>query len=59
MRSISRRLIASYLTIGLFTLIILETLFIVAISQYYIGGMERALMNSAEKSAVDTLVQAP
>lgn len=52
MRSISRRLIASYLTIGLFTLIILETLFIVAISQYYIGGMERALMNSAEKSAV-------
>ena len=37
--------------ISVFVLVILETLFIVAISQYYLGGIERVLLNNATTAA--------
>ena len=51
MRSIRKRLIGNYITIALVTVMILEGLFAVAISEYYIGGVERILVNQAETSA--------
>lgn len=51
MRSIRRRLIGNYITIALVTVLILEGLFAVAISEYYVGGVERILANQAETSA--------
>ena len=51
MQSISKRLISNYLLIGLFMLVILESLFIFAIAQYYLGGIERNLVNHADMSA--------
>jgi len=50
-RSIRRRLIGNYITIALVTVLILEGLFAVAISEYYVGGVERILANQAETSA--------
>jgi signal transduction histidine kinase len=50
-RSIRKRLIGNYITIALITVLILEGLFAVAISEYYIGGVERILVNQAETSA--------
>lgn len=51
MQSISKRLIANYLSISLFTLLILESLFMVVIYQYYLGGIERVLINHADTAA--------
>lgn len=51
MHSISKRLISNYLLIGLFMLVILESLFIFAIVQYYMGGIERNLSNHADVAA--------
>ena len=51
MRSIRKRLIGNYITIALVTVLILEGLFAVAISEYYIGGVERILASQAETSA--------
>lgn len=51
MRSIRKRLITNYISIALVTVLILEGLFTVAISEYYIGGVERILVNQAETSA--------
>ncbi|MBQ7026116.1 MAG: HAMP domain-containing histidine kinase [Peptococcaceae bacterium] len=51
MRSIRRRLIGNYVTVALVTVLILEGLFAVAISEYYMGGIERILINQAETSA--------
>lgn len=51
MHSISKRLISNYLTISLFTLLILESLFIVAVTQYYMGGIERNLFSRADTLA--------
>ena len=51
MRSIRKRLIGNYITIALVTVLILEGLFAVAIYEYYIGGVERILVNQAETSA--------
>ena len=51
MRSIRKRLIGNYITIALVTVLILEGLFAVAISEYYIGGVERILVNQVETSA--------
>ena len=51
MRSIRKRLIGNYITIALITVLILEGLFAVAIYEYYIGGVERILVNQAETSA--------
>jgi len=50
-RSIRKRLIGNYVTIALVTVLILEGLFGVAISEYYMGGIERILINQAETSA--------
>jgi len=50
-RSIRRRLIGNYVTVALVTVLILEGLFAVAISEYYMGGIERILVNQAETSA--------
>ena len=51
MRSIRKRLIGNYITIALVTVLILEGLSAIAISEYYIGGVERILANQAETSA--------
>lgn len=51
MRSIRKRLIGNYVAIALVTVLILEGLFAVAISEYYMGGIERILVNQAETSA--------
>lgn len=51
MQSISKRLISNYLLIGVFMLVILESLFIFAITQYYVVGIERNLSNHADVSA--------
>lgn len=51
MRSIRKRLISNYMTIALVTVLILEGLFAFAITEYYMGGMERILVNQAETSA--------
>ena len=50
-KSISRKLIGNNMFISVFVLVILETLFIVAISQYYLGGIERVLLNNATTAA--------
>lgn len=46
MQSISKRLISNYLLIGVFMLVILESLFIFAIAQYYLGGIELAIWST-------------
>ena len=50
-KSISRKLIGNNMFISVFVLVILQTLFIVAISQYYLGGIERILLNNATTAA--------
>ena len=50
-KSISRKLIGNNMFISVFVLIILQTLFIIAISQYYLGGIERILLNNATTAA--------
>jgi len=51
LHNIRNRLIANYVVISLFVLIVLESLFIFVINQYYIGGIEQTLTNSVETSA--------
>ena len=51
MRSIRNRLIGNYVAIALVTVLILEGLFAAAISEYYLGGVERILVNNVETSA--------
>lgn len=51
MRSIRKRLVGNYITIALVTVLILEGLFAVVISEYYMGGIERTLLNQASTSA--------
>lgn len=48
MQSIRKRLISNYVAIALFTVLLLESLFVVVISQYYLGGIERIMVNHAE-----------
>lgn len=48
MQSIRKRLVSNYVAIALFTVLLLESLFIVILSQYYLGGVERILLNHAE-----------
>lgn len=50
--SIGRKLIVSYVTISLVCVIIMESLFFIALQQYYVSGMEQTLINHAEASAV-------
>ena len=51
LHNIRNRLIANYVIISLFVLIVLESLFIFVINQYYIGGIEQTLTNHVETSA--------
>ncbi len=51
MRSIRRRLIGNYVAIALAIVLILEGLFAGAISEYYMGGIERILVTQVETSA--------
>ena len=45
------KLSLSYVLISLITLIIMESLFIFAIYQYYVSGVEQTLTNNAEAAA--------
>lgn len=51
MQSIRKRLISNYVSISLLILVVLETLFILVIAQYYLGGVEQTLRNHVETSA--------
>ena len=51
MRSIRKRLIGNYVMVALAVVLVLEGLFAVAISEYYLGGLERILVTQAETSA--------
>ena len=37
--------------ISVFVLVILESLFIIVVSQYYLGGIERSLLSDASTAA--------
>ena len=50
-KSIGRKVIGNDMFISVFVLIVLQTLFIIAISQYYLGGIERILLNNATTAA--------
>lgn len=50
-KSISRKLIGNNMLISVLVLVILETSFIIAVSQYYLGGIENTLLNNATQSA--------
>lgn len=56
MQSIRKRLISNYVAIALFTVMLLESLFIVVISQYYLGGIERIMVNHAETAVNFSIV---
>lgn len=49
--SIGRKLTWSYILVSFVTLIILETMFYFALSNYYYNGVEQNLLNHAESSA--------
>ena len=49
--SIGRKLTYSYVLISLITVLVLESLFGMAIYQYYVSGMSQTLVNHAEASA--------
>lgn len=51
MQGIRKRLINNYMAIALFCVVLLEGLFLITISQYYLGGVEQILWNHAETSA--------
>ena len=51
MPSIGRKLTYSYVLISLITVLVLESLFGMAIYQYYVSGMSQTLVNHAEASA--------
>ena len=49
--SIGQKLTGSYILVSFVTLIILETMFYFALSNYYYKGVEQNLMSNAESSA--------
>lgn len=51
MQSIRKKLTGNYMAVALFTVLLLESVFMVVISQYYLGGVERILNNDAEAAA--------
>ena len=51
MQSIRKQLISNYVLVALITVLMLESMFMVVISQYYLGGIERILMTDVETSA--------
>jgi signal transduction histidine kinase len=50
-QSIRKQLISNYVLVALITVLMLESMFMVVISQYYLGGVERILMTDVETSA--------
>lgn len=50
-KSISKKLIGNNMLISIFVLVILETFFMAAVSQYYLGGIENTLLNNATTAA--------
>lgn len=50
-QSIRKRLISNFVSIALVSVLLLEGLFVVLITQYYIGGVERILVSHAETAA--------
>ena len=51
MQSIRKQLISNYVAVALVTVLLLESLFMVVITQYYLGGVERILMTDVETTA--------
>jgi len=50
-QSIRKKLTGNYMAVALFTVLLLESVFMVVLSQYYLGGVERILNNDAEAAA--------
>lgn len=50
-RSIGHKLTLSYVLIALITVLVMESLFFLAIYQYYVNGISQTLVNHAEASA--------
>ncbi len=51
MQSIRKQLVNNYVLVALITVLILESMFMLVISQYYMGGVERILKTDAETAA--------
>lgn len=51
MQSIRKQLVSNYVLVALITVLLLESMFMVVISQYYLGGVERTLMTDVETAA--------
>ncbi len=51
MQSIRKQLVSNYVLVALITVLLLESMFMVVISQYYLGGVERILMTDVETAA--------
>lgn len=51
MQSIRKRLVINYVVIALLSVALLQSLFVVVITQYYMGGVERVLINHTETAA--------
>ena len=51
MQSIRKKLIGNYVLVALVTVLLLESLFVLFIMQYYLGGIERIMMADVETAA--------
>ena len=51
MQSIRKQLVSNYVLVALIAVLLLESMFMVVISQYYLGGVERILMTDVETTA--------
>ncbi len=51
MQSIRKQLVSNYVLVALITVLLLESMFMVVISQYYLGGVERILKTDVETAA--------
>ena len=51
MQSIRKQLIRNHVFVALIAVLLLESMFMVVITQYYLGGVERLLMTGVETSA--------
>ena len=51
MQSIRKQLVSNYVLVALIAVLLLESMFMVVISQYYLGGVERILMTGVETTA--------
>ncbi len=51
MQSIRKQLVGNYVAVALFTVLLLESMLVVVLTQYYLGGVERTLFSHAETAA--------